>query len=53
MSAAGPWKGLWLRRGYDPRSVAASEEERKLARGYQAVDLKLPAKRCVPAPKRG
>ena len=46
-SAAGPWKGLWLRRGYDPRSSAASTEERKRARGYQGIEIKMPAKRCA------
>ena len=46
VGAAGPWRGLWLRRGYDPRSPALSDEDLKLARGYQGLELKLPAKRC-------
>ena len=41
---AGPWRGLWIHRGYDPRRAKAGEE-RRLARSYQVVELKvLPAK---------
>ncbi len=42
---AGPWRGLWIRRGYDPRQ-AKTDEDRKAARSYQVIDVKLPNPRC-------
>lgn len=42
---AGPWRGLWIKRGYDPRR-AKTDAERRAARSYQVIDVKLPAARC-------
>lgn len=33
-AVAGPWKGLWIRRGYDPRTDPTSHK-------YQAVEYRL------------
>ncbi len=43
---SGPWRGLWIRRRYDPRRAKAGEE-RRLARSYQVIEVRVPPTRCV------
>ena len=38
--SAGPWKGLWVRRGYDPRLDPA-------ARQWQALEFPVPTAWCA------